>query len=147
MFEGVIFAKVGKWLLGKVWNIGTIAGIAVSIYLGIQLQGAKHDLETCRDDKKTLQAQNTQLHVDLAQARTNSSTLQNALNQQNAQLRTLSEQAAKERAELSRQVAAANARGAAAEQRARSTLSYAPQGATQCDRVLDVDRRFLESLK
>jgi septal ring factor EnvC (AmiA/AmiB activator) len=144
--EGIA-AKAGGWLLGKLWPIGAIAALAASIYLGIALMGVKHDLKTCGNDKVALQSQNTQLTRDLAQARTNVSTLQNALNQQNAQLRNLSAQSQAQIAALSKQVDAANARGAVAEKRARATLSYKPQGKDSCERLIDVDRRFTESLK
>jgi hypothetical protein len=139
-------ARIGLWLLSKMWPIIGIVGVAGCIYLGVSLLVAKGEIrhlgKTIEQRDKTI----TQLTRDLAQCRTNSSTLQNALDQQNAQLRTLSDQSIAKLDALGRGVDAANRNSASVDQRVRNFLAFNPQGADVCARVLQIDKRFVESL-
>lgn len=140
-------ARVGGFLLGKAWNIGAIIALAASIYLGIQLMQANGTIKDRNATITRLESRNTQLERDLAQARTNVTTVQTALNQANASLRNLSERSQAKLGEAQRAVNAAKAKSAEADRRAQNMLQFKPQGADQCARMLDVDRKFLESLK
>lgn len=139
-------AKIGGWLLSKMWPMIGIAGIAASLYLGFSLLVAKVDIRSLNKTVAQRDKQITQLTQDLSQCRTNQASLKTALDDQNSRLRTLSEESMTRLEALTRGVDVANRNSAAVSQRVGSWLSYRPEGVDVCARVLQIDKRFVQEL-
>lgn len=115
--------------------IAALVGAFVGIYhMGVSAEHAKQQIVIGR------------LTGDLAQANANSRTLQSAIAIQNAAIASRSAQDA-------RTLAAATARLSVAQQRTREAQSVAARlmrplvMPDTCSRLLEIDRRFMETLK
>lgn len=137
---------VSGFLAGKLFKLLGVAGIIGSVVLAVMLLGAKIEI---RSLNKTVQQRDDQIVVlnrNLAQARTNVAMLETGITQQNIKIRNLEEDGKRRLAEASKQVAAAKAETVKASRRADEMLRYKPKGDSAGERMLDVDRRFLETL-
>lgn len=126
--------------------LGGLAGIGV-IVLAFLLVVEKAETRHLSKVNERLTGDLAQARRDLAQAQTNVLTVRAALDRQNAALENL-------RIEGRRRIAAAEARlaeaqrnRADAERRAARIASSPPQGATDCEQLLDIDRRVTENLR
>ena len=135
------------WLKSKAAELIAIGAIGLAGWLGFLLLNEQAETRHLTKQVTRLEADNKDLVADRAQCRTNVATLQGTLAQQNDQILILQRDGDRRKQEAAAAVAAANAARAAAEKRAGSILAHTPQGATPGDRMLDVDARFLETLK
>ena len=140
MINTAFLATRGFKILGSLATVGCIV-------LGLMLLSAKMDVRSLTKTVAQRDAQIVVLNSDLAQARTNVATLRSGVDRQNAEIRRLSEESKTRTAAAETKVAAAKAETASAKQRAANALAYQPKGETPAERMLDVDRRFLETLK
>ena len=139
------------WLQAQMWKLGTLGASAVALCLGVALAlsaAQKHQME---GDRAKLDAAinnpQTGYVVRLAQCRANVTDLEQSIEQQNARISAVEAGSAQRIATAETAVQRAREATRAANTRVTAILSAAPKGATVCERVEDVDRRFLEMLK
>jgi hypothetical protein len=136
---------------GFLWKAGAVAGVAAAVGLGVTALVERIELGHVRHDRDALSAQIekpvTGWRARLAQSEANVATVSAALDDQSARLQALSAADAARLKALAGEVETANRRAATAEARSHQIFNAPLNGATTCDRVSDVDRRLLESLK
>lgn len=138
-------------IAGLPWKLATAGLAAVSIGLGVYTAVVSLDRARIEVERKSLEQQiqdpKTGYVARLAQAETNVVTARAAVDQQNATLQSKSAADAAALADLSKQVAQANAATAAANTKIDRLLKTPLAGADACARMNDADKRLLETLK
>lgn len=124
-----------SWLEARFWQILTLALVALSLHLAISLWGANGEIG--RLEKKVEQ---------LATCERTSASRKSALETQGAKIAALGEESARRLASAERQIAQAQRENAEARRRLNSFVSQPLTGDTVCERVLELDRRFLEEI-
>lgn len=138
-------------ILGLKWKIGAIAA-------ALALAAAAFFLFQAQMENRHLVTENTRLDarindrtsgyvVQLAQATTNVKTLEAALNTQNERLREQATTSGQRLAELSATVTRIQRENQKLRTDATSLMATRPQGDTLEQRILDIDRRNLETLE
>ena len=127
-------------LLLSQWKLVVIGLLVAAI--GVQtwrIDRLHHDLDHARDRVNAAQAAT-------ARCQNNRRTLETARSAQNAAVARLGQESARHLAEAQNAVRTAQSGRVAAERRAAALMRPAT-GSTVCERLQDVDRRVLESLR
>ena len=139
------------WIEARVWQLAAIAAATLVVILSIVLIVSGLNLKRVERERDQLHDaihnEATGYIVRLNTCQGNVSALEISIGDQNAKIMKLQEQTAARVSAAEAAVEAARTETQAATNRLNRFLSQAPQGATVCERVDDVDRRFLELLK
>lgn len=129
------------------WKLATGGTAIVAIGLSIALTVSRFEIRHLEKEVEQRGKQISNLTADLSQARTNAKTLEASVDSLSGQILTLEAESRTRITAAEQKLAAAQRETAAANQRAGAILSYQPKGSSDCERLLDVDRQFQESLK
>lgn len=139
------------WLQAQAWKLVGLGAAAVALSLGVALAFQLGDKARITAERgalhRAINDPDTGYVVRLNTCRTTAASLEQAIEDQNARVRAQAEESARRVAAAEAAVGRARAETEAANARVAAFLSAAPQGATVCERVEDVDRRFLEMLR
>jgi len=130
-----------KWqIVSGVAGVALLAATGGLIYSRIEIRYLRNVVAKLTTKIKTIEA-------DLATEATNRATLETAIARQNAEWQRQSAAGAARVATAQQKLAVAQAEARKARARANAMLSAPIRGNTVCERVMDVDRRVLESLQ
>lgn len=135
------------WLEARTWQVGTSVAAAVALTLAVSLGVTVFQKRGVERDLATATSKLTAAQADLTTCRTNTRTLELSVAEQNTQIDGLRRDTVARLAAAERAVAAANRETAAAQVRINRFMAAPVAGATACERMSDVDARFLEMLR
>lgn len=138
---------IGAWFQAQAWKIGTAVAGAAALGLGVQLWRANIELNILRKDRDMFIAEAARLESDLSTCRGNNFRMEIALNAQNIAVKNLQTTSETRLAESAAALAKAQVAEKAAEQTIAKLRNIRPAGATTCDRAVEVDSVFLETLR
>lgn len=128
--------------------------IGLAVALTVSVGGNIKQAFTARDLRTTVKTLDKQLNdpetgalARLATCRSNNIILSGGIDRQNASIAANAARGAAAIADATRSVADAQIRTAEAQRQAADILTARPTGETVCERLLDTDRRIMESLK
>lgn len=134
-------------LRARAWRIGAAAGAAASLALAVSLGVTLYQKRGIENDLLQAAAALTRLEGDLATCRRNTTSLEAAIGESNDRINRISEDGVRRQAAAAAAVEAARAASAATQSRLDRLLAAPLSGATACDRLEEVDRAVLESLR
>ena len=130
-----------KWqIVSGVAGVALLAATGGLIYGRIEIRYLRNVVAKLTTEIKTVR-------VDLATETANRANLEAAVERQNAELARQSAAGAARLASAKQQLAAAQRATREAQARATAMLTVPLNGDTVCERVMDADRRVLESLQ
>lgn len=121
------------WIKAQLWKLTTALGVVASLYLGIALLVEKAE-------NRHLEKLNTNRAKRIG-------ILEGDLAKQNRAIKAHAAEGDRLRAEAAAALAQAQAQTAVAQDLANGLLAYSPKGSTTCERLLDLDRKLVETLK
>lgn len=127
-------------ITGQIWKIAT--GVSTAALIALSAFTYSEWRENQRLDAKA-----TQLTVEIARATADRDSLRGSIERQTAAFRERAAEDARNTAELAAQLERLQSENRTLTEQARRLLSRPPQGNTECERLLDVDARVLETLK
>lgn len=136
-----------SWLEARAWQVGTSVAVAVALTLAVSLGVTVFQKRGVERDLATAASKLTAAQASLTTCRTNTRTLEADIADQNRQIDGLRRDTVARLATAERAVAAANRETAAAQARINRFMAAPVAGATACERMVDVDSRFLEMLR
>lgn len=135
------------WLETRAWQVGTSVAVAVALTLAVSLGVTVFQKRGVERDLAAAESKLTTAETNLRTCRTNTRTLELSVAEQNTQIDGLRRDTVARLNAAERAVAAANRETAAAQARINRFMAAPVAGATACERVADVDARFLEMLR
>lgn len=138
-------------LKAKIWQIATGASLLISAGLGVALLMEKIEtrhLTKSRDRlEQLIHDPKTGYIAQLAQARTNYATIEGDLTDANRRIQDISDAGATNLAAAEAGLKTARIETAHANERAAAILNLKVKGSDQCERLIEIDRAFVEMLK
>lgn len=135
------------WLEARAWQVGASIAVAAAVILAVSLGVTVFQKRGVERDLATVTSKLTATQAALTTCRTNTRTLELSVAEQNTQIDGLRRDTVARIAAAERAVAAANRETAAAQVRINRFMAAPVAGATACERMNDVDARFLEMLR
>lgn len=136
----LFFARWGAKILG---SLGVLGSLVLGLLLILEKVETRHLTKVNENQTALLDGARS----DLAQARTNAAQLRAGIDAQNRAIAAARDEAARRIAAAEARLGEAQQARAAAERRAARIAASPPQGATDCEQLLDIDRRVRESLQ
>lgn len=128
--------------------IGLAAALTISVGGNVKQAFTARDLRTTvRTLDRQLNDPKTGYIARLTTCTANNQILSGGIDRQNASIAANAARGAIAIADATRSVAAAQVKTAEAQREATAILNVRPSGETACERLLDLDSRFLESIK
>lgn len=138
---------IRDWIEARAWQVGTVAASVAAVTLGgcaavlvFQKAGLERDVARMETRLETLRG-------DLDTCRRNTRDLSGAIEQQNAEIKRISDEGVTRLSAATVAVNEARAATAAVQSRLNRLLNAPATGGTVCERLDEVDRAVLESLK
>lgn len=140
----MFFPSIGDKLLAGGLGLALVVSVGFNVSSALKLRDRNTTISTL---DKQINDPKTGYVARLATCRSNNQLLQGGISDQNASLALGAAKSATALAKASQQVAKAQIETGKAQAKAADILSTAPQGANDCERFEDIDRRVMESLK
>lgn len=135
------------WLEARAWQVGAIGGGIVAAGLAVALGVSTFQKVGLERDVAQLETRLETVRGDLSTCRTNTRTLEGTIEAQNAEIKRISDEGVARLSAATVAVNEARAATAVAQSRLNRLLNAPATGATVCERLDEVDRAVLESLK
>lgn len=135
------------WLEARAWQVGAIGAGVVAAALAVALGVSTFQKVGLERDVVQLETRLETVRGDLETCRTNTRTLEGSIEAQNAEIKRISDEGAARLSAATVAVSEARAATAAVQSRLNRLLNAPATGATVCERLDEVDRAVLESLK
>lgn len=136
---------------GQWWKLAFGLAALTSVVIGVLLVKSQIENRVIVADKQKLERQITDPKTGyiarLTQAQANNVVLEHSVATQNAAMKKLKDDSAAKLLETQRQLAAVQAENRDIMAKMHQFMAQKPRGATVEERVVDVDKRFLETLK
>lgn len=135
------------WLEARVWQVGAIGGGVVAAGLAVALGVTTFQKVGLERDVARLETSVETIKGDLTTCQSNTRTLESTIEDRNREIKRISEEGAARLSAAALAVNEARAVTAATQSRLNRLLNAPASGATVCERLDEVDRAVLESLK
>lgn len=134
-------------LRARAWQIGAAAGAAASLAFAVSLGVTLYQKRGVENALLRVEADLSKAQRNYDTCKGNTTSLETAVADRNKQIKQISEEGARRQAAAEAAVEAARAASAVTQFRLDRLLSTQLTGATACDRLEEVDRAVLESLR
>lgn len=135
------------WLEARAWQVGAISGGVVAVGLAVALGVTAFQKVGLERDVARLETAIETVKGDLTTCQGNTRTLEATITEQNSEIELLGLASKARLAAAEKAVVEARAATAATQSRLNRLLNAPASGVTVCERLDEVDRAVLESLK
>ena len=134
-------------LRARAWQIGTFAASAVALSLAVALGVTTIQKNRLAREVERKNAEIIRVKADLGQCRANTQTLEKAIENSNAEIQRVAQAGADKLRVAEDAVAAAKSGTARVNARINLLMKTPALGATQCERVEEIDRAVQEAFR
>lgn len=134
-------------LRARAWQIGTFGAVAVALSLAVALGVATFQKNGLVRDLERKEAEIVRVKSDLGQCRSNTQTLEKAIENRNAEIQRVAQAGADKLRIAEDAVAAAKGETARTNARINLLMKTPTLGANVCERVDEVDRAVQEAFR
>lgn len=140
-------SNIVQWFESRAWQAGTIAASTFAVGLAVALTVTSFQKAGLERDLATEQATVAAMGRNLDRCRNSNSTLEKAIEERNAEIMRVSRAGADNLRIAEEAVAAARSQNAKLNARVDLLLQSPLLGATQCERIDEVDRAVQEAFR
>ena len=134
-------------LRARAWEIGTFAASAVALTLAVALGVTTIQKNGLKDEVERKDAEIVRVKTDLGQCRSNTQTLEKAIEASNAEVQRVAQAGADKLRAAEDLLLAARGETARVNARINLLMKTPALGATQCERVEEIDRAVQEAFR
>ena len=135
------------WIEARAWQVGAVAAAAVALAMAVSLGVTTFQKRGLERDVARLEKTLVETQGNLTTCRENTRNLEDAINEQNREIQRISQESASRLETAQKDVAAARAATANLQSKLNRLLSAPATGGTVCERLDEIDRAVMESLK